>query len=89
VLELFQTSLGPQTEATLRLTERAFQAREVTPLEILTAQRQVLDTQARFLAARQASAEARIRLDSACGRLLPSARTPLPSASETQEEESK
>ena len=89
VLELFETSLGPQTEETLRLTERAFQAREVTPLEILTAQRQVLDTQARFLAARQASAEARIRLDSACGRLLPSARTPLPSASETHEEESK
>ena len=88
-LELFRTRLGPQTERTLRLTERAFQAREVTPLEILTAQRQVLDTQTRFLAVRQAWAEARIRLDSACGRLLPSARTPLPSAPKTHQEESK
>lgn len=79
---LFQTTLGPQTELTLRLTERAFNAREVTPLQILAAQRQVLDTQARFLAARRGWAEARIRLDSACGRLLPSARTPLPSDDE-------
>ncbi|MBL4845941.1 MAG: TolC family protein [Planctomycetes bacterium] len=85
-LELFERSLGPQTEETLRLTERAFQAREVTPLEILTAQRQVLDTQSRFLTARQSWAEARIQLDSACGRLLPSARTPLPP--KTNDEES-
>jgi outer membrane protein, heavy metal efflux system len=78
VLDLFRTSLGPQTEETLRLTERAFQAREITPLQILTAQRQVIETQGRFLVARQAWAEARIRLDSASGRLLPSARPPLP-----------
>ena len=78
VLHLYRTSLGPQTEETLRLTEQAFKAREITPLEILTAQRQVIETQRRFLTARQAWAEARIRLDSACGRLLPSAQTPLP-----------
>ena len=78
VLDLYRASLGPQTEETLRLTEQAFKAREITPLEILTAQRQVIENQSRFLAARQAWAEARIRLDSACGRLLPSARTPLP-----------
>ena len=56
----------------------SFKAREITPLQILTAQRQVIESQGRFLAARQAWAEARIRLDSACGRLLPSAQTPLP-----------
>ena len=38
----------------------------------------MIETQRRFLTARQAWAEARIRLDSACGRLLPSAQTPLP-----------
>jgi len=86
LLDLFRTSLGPQSEETLKLTEKAFKAREVTPLQILTAQRQVLDTQSRFLAAQQAWAEARIRLDSACGRLLPSARTPLPPTSESEEE---
>lgn len=78
VLDLYRASLGPQTEETLRLTEQAFKAREITPLQILTAQRQVIESQGRFLAARQAWAEARIRLDSACGRLLPSAQTPLP-----------
>ena len=83
VLKLYRTALGPQTEETLRLTEQAFRAREVSPLEILTAQRQVVETQARFLAARQASAEAQIRLDSASGRLLPAARTPLPQPDDT------
>jgi len=83
VLELYRTTLGPQTEETLRLTEQAFRAREVSPLEILTAQRQVVETQARFLAARQAWAEAQIRLDSASGRLLPAARTPLPQPDDT------
>ena len=88
LLELYRRQLGPQVEASLRLAERAFAAREVTPLEILTAQRQVLETQARYLAARREWAQARIRLDSACGRLLPSARTPLPPASAPDSEES-
>lgn len=81
----YRTGLGPQAEAILRLTERAFAAREVTPLQVLTAQRQVLETQAQFLAARRDWVQARIRLDSACGRLLPSARTPLPPAADSEE----
>ncbi|HBP18359.1 MAG TPA: hypothetical protein DEA08_11285, partial [Planctomycetes bacterium] len=88
MLELYRRQLGPQVEASLRLAEQAFSAREVTPLEILTAQRQVLETQGRYLSACQDWAQARIRLDSACGRLLPSARTPLPSASHPDSEES-
>ena len=89
VFALFRDRLGPQAEETLRLTERAFQAREVTPLQILTAQRQVLETQTRFLAAQEAWAAARIRLDSACGRLLPSARTPLPPSAEADPQEAR
>ncbi|MCA8924421.1 MAG: TolC family protein [Planctomycetes bacterium] len=86
VLEVFEATLGPQTEETLRLTELAFAAREVTPLGILTAQRQVLDTQTRLLNARQSWAAAQIRLDSACGRLLPAARTPLPQPRDSDSE---
>lgn len=86
LLSLFGERLGPQTREILRLTERAFAAREVTPLEILTAQRQVLEAQARFLAARLRFAQARIRLESACGRLLPTARTPLPETARTAED---
>lgn len=82
LLALYDAALGPQTERTLELTERAFAAREVTPLQILTAQRQVLETQARFLDARRAWAEAQVSLDSACGRLLPSAQTPAPATAQ-------
>ena len=86
LLALYRDRVAPQAEEILRLTERAFAAREVTPLEILTAQRQVLESQARFIDARLRGAEARIRLESACGRLLPTARTPLPPSAETEED---
>ena len=49
---------------------------EVTPLEILTAQAQVIATQLEFLDARQRMAEARIELEAAAGGLLPSGATP-------------
>lgn len=75
---LYAETLGPAAREALSLTRAAFEAREVTPLEILAAQRQVIDAQTRALAARERYGAARIRLDAAAGRLLPGFRTPDP-----------
>ena len=61
----------PGLDATLRLTEASLEAGEITPLELLTAQTQVLETQQEFLEARRRLAEARLELEAAAGRLLP------------------
>lgn len=68
---LLHEELEPGLERSVRLTERAFAAREVTPLQILTTQQQVIEGRARALAAQERLAAARIRLAAATGRLLP------------------
>lgn len=75
-VEVFTQRLLPGLDSTLRLTRASLEAGEVTPLEILTAQAQVIATQLEFLDARQRMAEARIELEAAAGALLPSGATP-------------
>lgn len=69
LLLLYRGKLLPQAERTLELTRRAFKAREVTLVEILTAQSQVLQTQSRFQASRGRWAAGRLNLDFAVGQL--------------------
>ncbi len=68
--EAFRNDLIPKIEENLRLTQVAFEAREVTLVEILTAQRQSLDTQKNYLEARIRKAVARLMMDTATGAVL-------------------
>ncbi len=68
---LFEEEVAPGLERSVSLTERAFAAREVTPLQILTTQQQVIEVRGRALAAQERLAAARVRLAAATGRLLP------------------
>ena len=85
LLVLLRDEVEPGLAESLRLTEEAFRAREVTPLQILTAQQQVIESRSRVLAAQERRATARVRLAAATGDLLPELLTPLPRA-ETQDE---
>lgn len=78
LLRLYRDQLAPALADSLRLTEQAFAAREVTPLEILTAQQQVIEARARALEAQERQALARVRLDAARGALLPDLHTRFP-----------
>lgn len=69
-VEAFQKGLIPRIQENLRLTQVAFEAREVTLVEILTAQRQSLDTQKNYLEARIRKAVARSMMDTATGDVL-------------------
>jgi outer membrane protein TolC len=55
---------------TLQLTNEAFRAREVTLVEILTAQRQSLDSQQNYLEARIRRSKAKLLLDTVAGQVL-------------------
>lgn len=66
----FEDTLVPRVRESLRSTDEAFRAREVTLVEILTAQRQILDVRARYLEARIRALRARIALDTVTGRIL-------------------
>ncbi|MGE0709907.1 MAG: TolC family protein [Planctomycetota bacterium] len=77
-LRLFREEVEPALAESLRLTERAFEAREVTPLQILAAQQQVIEARARALDAQRRRALARVRLEAATGDLLPRLRTRYP-----------
>jgi outer membrane protein TolC len=68
---LFREQLMPGLEETLRLTRAALEAGEVTPIEILAAQNQVIGVSFEFLTARERLARARVVLDAASARLLP------------------
>lgn len=70
---LFRQHLMPGLEDTLRLTRVALEAGEVTPIEILAAQAQVIGVQLEYLTARERLARARVTLDTASGWLLPPA----------------
>ena len=63
--------LLPRLEEALRLTRAAQAAGEVTPLEILTAQAQLLEVEREVLEARARRASARVELDAAAGVLSP------------------
>ncbi len=69
-VQAYRSTLLPRIKENLRLTEAAFRAREVTLVEILTAQRQSLDTQRSYLEARIRKAEARLMMDTATGAVL-------------------
>jgi outer membrane protein TolC len=66
----FEENLLPKVQESLRLTDEALRVREVTAIEILTAQRQVLDVQNNYLEARIRAARARLLLDTATGAVL-------------------
>lgn len=66
----FDDTLLPRVQESLRLTDEAFDAREVTLVEILTAQKQVLDVRSNYLEARIRAAQARILVDTVTGRVL-------------------
>ena len=85
---LYEDTLGPAAREALSLTQAAFAAREVTPLEILAAQRQVIEAQTSALAAFERYGAARIRLEAAAGRLLPTWRTPDPRDSDSDDSDS-
>jgi len=84
LLAVYRERVEPGLTESLRLTEQAFQAREVTPLQILTTQRQVVAARGRALEAQERLAAARVRLAAAAGVLLPELRTPYPAAGEPQ-----
>lgn len=86
--QLFQDEVEPALVESLRLNEQAFNAREVTPLQILTSQQQVIETRARALGARERWVVARIRLQAATGDLLPELLTRFPTRDEDGEGES-
>lgn len=81
---LFREQLMPGLEDTLRLTRVALEAGEVTLVEILAAQTQVIGVQFEFLTARERLARARVTLDTASGRLLPPV---TPEANDDEEDE--
>lgn len=66
----FEDTLVPRVRESLRLTDEAFRAREVTLVEILTAQKQVLDTRSSYLEARIRAARARILVETVTGKVL-------------------
>lgn len=66
----FDDTLVPRVQESLRLTDEAFAAREVTLVEILTAQKQVLDVRTNHLEARIRATQARILVDTVTGRVL-------------------
>ena len=76
LLGLYRDELEPALIESLRLSEQAFQVREVTPLQILTSQQLVIETRGRALEAQEGWAAARIRLQAATGDLLPALRFP-------------
>ncbi len=80
-------TLLPRIEETTRLTEESFDAREITFLEILSAQRQVLSARRAELEARVTLNRAAIQLDTVTGRLL--VEPPTPDAKERSDEEKK
>lgn len=86
--QLFQDEVEPALVESLRLNEQAFNAREVTPLQILTSQQQVIETRARALEARERWVVARLRLQAATGDLLPELLTRFPTRDEDGEGES-
>ena len=69
-VQAFKDELIPRIEENLRLAQQAFEAREVTLVEILTAQRQSLETQQNYLEARIRKAVARLMMDTASGAVL-------------------
>jgi len=66
----FENTLVPRVRESLRLTDEAFRSREVTLVEILTAQKQVLQTRSNYLEARIRAARARILVESVTGKVL-------------------
>jgi cobalt-zinc-cadmium efflux system outer membrane protein len=66
----FDETLLPRVQESLRLTDEAFRAREVTLVEILTAQKQVLDVRSSYLDARIRVARARILVETVSGNVL-------------------
>jgi cobalt-zinc-cadmium efflux system outer membrane protein len=69
LVRLYRTRLLPQANKALSLTREAFEAREVTLVEILTAQAQALSIRSQYQAARGRWAVARLSLDFHTGRL--------------------
>ncbi len=63
-------NVEPRLEESLRLTEASLAARELSTLEVLLTQRQILDTRMRALEARFTSASHRIRVLAASGTLF-------------------
>jgi outer membrane protein TolC len=81
-----QAELAPRLEDMLRLTRASIEAGEATPLEVLIAQGQVIETKLDFLAARQRRAEAWVELQAASGRLLPKLAATRPRQGDDEED---
>lgn len=82
----FEAEVEPRLRESVRLADRAFEAREVTLVEILTAQRQVLQGLQGALEARVRRTRARIRLEALAG-LYPVPGPPDPPETRHEEEE--
>ncbi len=66
----FEDSLLPHLQESLRLADEAIAVREVTLVEILTAQRQVLGARRNYLEARIERARAQLMVDTVSGTVL-------------------
>ena len=84
-VEFLESEVLPNAEESLRLAGEAFDAGEVTLLEILTLQRSLVDARTRHTEARAERARRRWRLLAASGTLLPgTGSVPLPSDRPTE-----
>lgn len=67
----FRARIGPRVRRSLELTDAAFEAREVNLLQVLTAQRQVLDARERELELRATSTAAALELGRVAATAMP------------------
>lgn len=88
-VEFLESEVLPNAEESLRLAGEAFDAGEVTLLEILTLQRSLVDARTRHTEARAERARRRWRLLAAGGALLPGADAPSSPPEEAQLTESR
>ena len=69
-VSVIETELLPRLQRALEITDEAFRLRELTLLEILSTQRQVLDTRRRHLNARAERARTHILIETITGAVL-------------------
>lgn len=87
LLGFLESELLPNAEESLRLAGEAFEAGEVTFLEILTLQRALVDARTRTTEARAELLRRRWRLRAACGTLLAKTDDPARRADEHEDRE--
>ncbi len=80
-------NVEPRLEESLRLTEASIAARELSTLEVLLTQRQILDARMRALAARFEAASSWVRVQAVSGRLFGTGARHVPDAATEAEED--